>query len=622
MWQNSAKEIVPRDLNQSFQKFGPASEPAIIEHYQQRITQLELALASVTKKHMGQQNLMLEKDQSIQSLRDAVHRLENNIQTDQFQEIEEAGMRGPPDAHLHSQQWKLVTPFFSPTPILPSRPLGIPDAPRLPTPIRQEIDTASEIEMIKQQLLNINMHLEYLNLPTHVQQPPGHAQQHAGQSLPPTDATASLMLAVAEELKHSRISKDIKFTSYKDITDDTPVVFVLKDWKRTFHLLRMQPTVAAIVDKILPGGNLHRWYRSQCTHRDARGKIQEHELIDNWTWERFESALLSSQLHKEPDYADIRKQFDNFKCTPFPLIADIASFLADFENLVQTLRVNDMLDDYPETRLAQKLFDDLPDHVRRAIYIMPGATPVDPKDPTRRRNYATTKADLLLFIKTDYGKHALQCAYDAHTQTLARTVAGAAATRDTVKHTIRRHIGTIGQFRISILPMSTGQTDTIDHNTKIDRITKRLQELKAVDHTFDFKEYTNKNNKQAFLIVHDSEAHLQSVSNDHILLSIGIQASPIVRITARPISPTTNQTVGAATNMTWPNQTDMHTDVSRANTATDVHVSSPVPSVSTSESARVHQGFTPLVPPSSKGLLPQLRHTSVCIISPPSVRSF
>ena len=111
-----------------------------------------------------------------------------------------------------------------------------------------------------------------------------------------------------------------------------------------------------------------------------------------------------------------------------------------------------MLDDYPETRLAQKLFDDLPDHVRRAIYIMPGATPVDPKDPTRRRNYATTKADLLLFIKTDYGKHALQCAYDAHTQTLARTVAGAAATRDTVKHTIRRHIGTIGQFRISILP--------------------------------------------------------------------------------------------------------------------------------------------------------------------------
>ena len=163
MWQNSAKEIVPRDLNQSFQKFGPASEPSTIEHYQQRITQLELALASVTKKHMGQQNLILEKDHSIQSLRDAVHRLENNIQTDQFQEIEEAGMRGPLDEHLHSQQWKLVTPFFSPTPVLPSRPLGIPDAPRLPTPIRQEIDTASEIEMIKQQLLNINMHLEYLN---------------------------------------------------------------------------------------------------------------------------------------------------------------------------------------------------------------------------------------------------------------------------------------------------------------------------------------------------------------------------------------------------------------------------------------------------------------------------
>ena len=64
-----------------------------------------------------------------------------------------------------------------------------------------------------------------------------------------------------------------------------------------------------------------------------------------------------------------------------------------------------MLDDYPETRLAQKLFDDLPDHVQRAIYLMLGATPVDPKDPTCRKNYAATKNDLLHLITSPHGKY-------------------------------------------------------------------------------------------------------------------------------------------------------------------------------------------------------------------------
>jgi hypothetical protein len=36
------------------------------------------------------------------TLQVVVHRLEINISTDQFQEIDEVGMRGPPDAHLHS----------------------------------------------------------------------------------------------------------------------------------------------------------------------------------------------------------------------------------------------------------------------------------------------------------------------------------------------------------------------------------------------------------------------------------------------------------------------------------------------------------------------------------------
>ena len=138
---------------------------------------------------------------------------------------------------------------------------------------------------------------------------------------------------MTEEIKHSRISKDIKFKSYKDITDEVPLVFMLQDWKRTFAKLHMQPSVVAILDKILPGGNLWKWYQSQCTYLDAHGKIQEHDLIDNWTWERFEHTLLSSHLHKEPNCAAIHKEFDTLKCPPFPSIADIQNYIADFENL-------------------------------------------------------------------------------------------------------------------------------------------------------------------------------------------------------------------------------------------------------------------------------------------------
>jgi hypothetical protein len=205
---------------------------------------------------MAQQNIIQQKEHSLQTLQAAVHRLESNIPGDQFQEIDEAGMRGPPDAHLHSQQWKSATPFSLPTPVLPFRPLSTaPDAPRSQQPIDQEIDTAFEIEMIKKQLINIQ-ELHHAFSTTHALQPL-RAPTH-------NDATSTLMLDMADELKHSRFSQDIKFKSYKDITDDVPAIFMLQDWKRTFARLRIQPSVAVILDKILQGGNLWKWYQSQC----------------------------------------------------------------------------------------------------------------------------------------------------------------------------------------------------------------------------------------------------------------------------------------------------------------------------------------------------------------------
>jgi hypothetical protein len=65
-----------------------------------------------------------------------------------------------------------------------------------------------------------------------------------------------------------------------------------------------------------------------------------------------------------------------------------------------------------------------------------------------------------------------------HIQTSTPTIAGAAATRDTAKHTTKKYIGSIGQYRLSISQKSTGPHDTTDHKTRMERLTKRLQELK------------------------------------------------------------------------------------------------------------------------------------------------
>ena len=220
MWKNpaAAKEHhlpAPRDLHLSFQQttFGPGSELSP-EQYRQRIAQLELALASVAEQHLVQRDIIHAKEHILQALQAVVDRLESNIQADHFQDIDEAGMRGPPDEHLHSQQWKSVTPFSLSTPVLPSRPsFTAPDAPRPQQPIGQQIDTASEIDMIKQQLIKIQ-ELQHLFLTTQAQQP-STPKQH--------DVTATLILVMTEEIKHSRISKDIKFKSYKDITDEVPL---------------------------------------------------------------------------------------------------------------------------------------------------------------------------------------------------------------------------------------------------------------------------------------------------------------------------------------------------------------------------------------------------------------
>ena len=233
---------------------------------------------------------------------------------------------------------------------------------------------------------------------------------------------------------------------------------------------------------------------------------------------------------------------------------------------------------------------------------------VDPKDPTRRKDYAATKADLLHLITSPWGKYEIQRVYNNHIQTSTPTIAGAA---DTAKHTTKKYIGSIGQYRLTISPKSTGQHDTTEHKTRMQRLTKKLQELNTVEQTIDFREYTNRNQKQAFVIVHDSAATLQRVSNDSVLVSIGMTASPIYEITGRPLSPIMTQTVGAATNMISPKQTDSQTDVSRANTEVD-HSSLPA-SITPELPVFDHLHFRPL---SSEGLLNHGPRATACIVFP------
>jgi len=146
-----------------------------------------------------------------------LYRIESENQDEQFENIDEGGMQGVSGAYLQSQQWRSASPFFdASTPVPPPRPLyaasEMPNAPRTQQPIKQQ-DMDTEIDMIKKQLLDMNeLMIKWMTSPQQ-QTAQAHAQPQ------PNDVTTTLMLAMAEELKHSRCAQDIKFKQVKDITD-------------------------------------------------------------------------------------------------------------------------------------------------------------------------------------------------------------------------------------------------------------------------------------------------------------------------------------------------------------------------------------------------------------------
>jgi hypothetical protein len=177
-------------------------------------------------------------------------------------------------------------------------------------------------------------------------------------------------------------------------------------------------------------------------------------------------------------------------------------------------------------------------HTSPLSRIKPRNTAADLYDPTRRTNYADTKSDLIRLLRSPYGKHEIEEVYNTHNKT--STIAGGAATRTTVQNApnTTQHIGSIGQYRFTISQKSTGQNDSTDHKTRMERINKRVQEIQKTDKQLEFKQYTTRQRKQTFLLVHNSESYLQRASTDQILISIGMKASSIYEITGRPVPPT------------------------------------------------------------------------------------
>ena len=147
----------PRDLNHSFyQSATQQTTFSEINDAHQRIAQLERALASM----VHEQTL---KNNNIQALQATVVRLEADtarLQADMFHDIDDAGMDAEPDAHLHSDWRPATSPLFSsPTPVKPPHVPLHPDAPRPQQQFPSVIDPASELDMIKKQIQELNHRL-------------------------------------------------------------------------------------------------------------------------------------------------------------------------------------------------------------------------------------------------------------------------------------------------------------------------------------------------------------------------------------------------------------------------------------------------------------------------------
>ncbi len=139
------------------------------------------------------------------------------------------------------------------------------------------IDPASELAMLKKPIQELSHRLS--TTPTHQ---PGPSPQPTPHD--PTVVFLPVIKALAEEFRLLRNTDNVPLKSYKNITEDAPLNFVLQDWERWFDKNNRQPNPASVIEKIQHGGNLWSWYQSQCTHQDYRGLIPAHDIIDNWTW--------------------------------------------------------------------------------------------------------------------------------------------------------------------------------------------------------------------------------------------------------------------------------------------------------------------------------------------------
>ena len=151
--------------------------------------------------------------------------------------------------------------------------------------------------------------------------------------------------------------------TFKDRTAGITVEYVLTQWTLDFQRQERDPSVRRVLySGIDKGGNIHDWVQPH--QIKFQHQIDNADKIDNWTWDRFCAEFRASSLNERIQRSQIFDAFEKLECSSSADLAGIKAFARKFENVVATVRANDMSAMFPDEYLAMKLFRALPAEFR------------------------------------------------------------------------------------------------------------------------------------------------------------------------------------------------------------------------------------------------------------------
>ena len=184
---------------------------------------------------------------------------------------------------------------------------------------------------------------------------------------------------------------EAKLSKFKDITAGITVEYVLTQWTLDFQRQERDPSVRRVLySGIDKGGNIHDWVQPH--QIKFQHQIDNVDKIDNWTWARFCAEFRASSLNERIQRSQIFDAFEKLECSSSADLAGIKAFARKFENVVATVRANDMSAMFPEEYLAMKLFRALPAEFRAQMNLFPRHPPH--KEQDMRFDYNLVKSEI------------------------------------------------------------------------------------------------------------------------------------------------------------------------------------------------------------------------------------